>query len=367
MRKPEADGPDPRKNSLPKKDPNLKKISLTDLIPISELQEMQDSFSEVAKVSVRCVDAGGAFLTNVSNLPTLCLEYFRNRNLKEKYCSRCLPTFLGGDGIVDNELSFECLPGLNNYLIPLKIATSQTRSLILGYMIIGPVFFMRRRDKSEFQEAMGDFGVDLDEFWSHSLEIRVFSYKGIRSLLEMIENLMSRILTLAYTKLLIQAGLPGELSPEAEGGADYSSGRLREFLELFLDLISDITSGNISSVMLFDQKKKALIIKAWRGLPEEIVRKTSVGLGEGISGMAAERKIAILINEDTVDEEVAKRLKRKELFSAVVVPITCRDSICGVVNVSSDRSSPVRFDESTVELLGKAAGLAGITLEKIRP
>ena len=349
------------------REPDLNnKISLTDLIGLNELQEMQDSFSEVASVAIRIVDSKGNKITAMSSPPSLCSEALSNAVIKEKVCGSCRPTFLGGEGIVDDDLSFECLPSLKHYLLPLKVLTSSHTSLILGYMVIGPVIFMKRKTQEEFKEIAETLGVDLYQLWSLILELRVFSYRGIRSLLDMIDNLISRILNLAYAKQAMQKKISGRIFKKPAQKFPQEPKQLDEFLELFLDLIIDVTNGNMGSVMLFDPRKRELVIKASHGLPAEIVRKTVVKLGEGVSGLVAATKKSFLINEGSVDKVIAEKLKRPNLFSSVVVPIKCRDDVYGVVNVSSDRISAVKFDESTLAFLTKAAGLAGLALERIQ-
>jgi len=366
MRTPKRPDSNPQRDFSPDKESNLNKLSLESLIPIDELQEMQDSFSEVAKVTVKTIDVAGNYITRASNLASLCAGVFKNTLLGEEFCMRCRPTFLGGNAIVDDDLSYECLPGLKNYLVPLKVSLSKVRSTIVGYIVIGPVFFMKRSDKSDYQQIADKIGISIDEFWSYILELRIFSYKGIHSFLEMVENLTNRILTLAYSRHIIQKKIFEDSFSQSTGQVEPLSNQTEEFLEAFLDFIADITHSKISSVMLLDDTGKRLTIRACRGLSESIVNQTSVKLGDGISGLAAETKRPFIINDDVFDSDLADRLKRKELFSSLVVPIRFREEVLGVVNISSSRTSPVKFDQSTVSILTKAAGLAGITLESIQ-
>ncbi|MBI5873801.1 MAG: PocR ligand-binding domain-containing protein [Candidatus Omnitrophica bacterium] len=342
---------------------NNYKVTLTDLIGVAELQEMQSSFAEVANVSLRIVDTKGGPVTETSNAPSLCVEGMRDNTVREKLCQKCLPLFLGGKGNIDDDFSFECMPGLRSYLVPLKIVMSDIKSLIVGYMVVGPVIFIKRKTKEEFEAIAFETGLDPYQLWNLVLELRVFSYHGIRSLLDMIENLTSHILTLAYSKLTMQKKISCFKVSQEEG---FKALPTDEFLELFLDLIIDITSGSVGSVMLLDDKKKELVIKAAHGLPAEVVAGPTLKLGDGIAGLAAQTKKSFLINQDAADSDICGRLKRPQLFSSMIVPIKCREDVCGVVNISSDTSAPIRFDESSLAFVTKAAGLAGMALARIR-
>lgn len=342
------------------------KVSLTDLIGSNELQEMQDSFAEVANVSLRTVDPKGKLITRISNAASLCSDALQGNTAKESLCSDCLPSFLGGRGIVDEDLSFECLPGLTSYLVPLKVCFSETSSLIVGYMVVGPIIFIKRKSREEFDAVAAEFGLDPYQLWSFVLELRVFSYQGIHSLLDMIENLTNRILALAHGKFMMHRKMKGELASRIGARESLSSFSGDEFLRLFLDLVIEMTNGSVGSVMLLDEKKKELSICAARGLPQDVVRTSVLKLGEGIAGLAAQTKKSFLINQDAADEIISDRLKRPHLFSSLIVPIKCHDAVYGVVNVSSDASNPVRFDKSSLSFVTKAAGLAGVALSRLR-
>jgi ligand-binding sensor protein len=341
-------------------------VGLEELIAIDELQEVQDSFSEVANVAIRTIDHNGRALTSMSHPPTLCSDAFKDSILRKKLYTQCLPAFLGGEGIIDEDLSFEYIPGFKNYLVPLKIKFSKTRSLILGYMVIGPVVFMKRKERQEYKEDADKHEIDLDELWSLALELRVFSYRGIRSLLDMLDNTMGRILNLAYDKAAMQKKMFSGSTDKGIKKLELRLNQANEFAEIFLDLAMDITRGSTGSVMLWNHEKRAFEIKAAHGLSDAIVRSTSVKLGEGVCGLAAEMKRPFLISNDSVDQILAERLSKPDLVSSVVVPIKCRDSVYGVINISSDRDCAVKFNEATLTLLSRAAGLAGVAFENIQ-
>jgi ligand-binding sensor protein len=344
--------------------PPAPKVALRDLINVSEIQEMQDSFAEVANVAVRTVDPQGVFMTAMSRVPELCGDSLKSPTVKDELCRCCLPGFLGGEGIVDEDLSYECVPGLTNYLVPLKISLSRGASLILGYMVIGPIIFMKRRDKQDYAELAMKLDMDLEHLWSQLLEFRVFSYKGIRSFLDMVSNLTGHILNLAYAKRMMQDEISkGLLEPVVMAAAGVT---LQEFIELFLDLVMDITNGSTGSIMLLDRASRSLKIKAAHGLSPKIVAETTVRLGDGVSGLAAQTKRPFLINEQNADPLISDRLNKPQLFSSLVVPIKYGESVYGVINVSSDKTLPVIFDESTLAIVSRAAGLAGVALQRFQ-
>ena len=349
---------------IPRDLPNGKP-ALSDLIGSRELQEMQDSFAEVANVAVRTVDPKGRFLTQMSHAPSLCTEAMKDSLLHTSLCRSCLPMFLGGDGIVDEELSYECLPGLEHYLVPLKVG-GHGESLILGYMIIGPVIFMKRRQKGAYAATAQHLGMSMDQLWSLLLELRVFSHKGIRSFIDMVEHLTSRILNLSYAKWSVQERLRGGVSDRVFHRPAGTDGGVDEFLRLFLDLVMDVTNGNRGSLMLWDNDQKALCIRAAQGITDDVIARTRVLPGTGVAGLAFEQKRAFLISQDRSDPIIADRLTQPQIFSSVVVPIKAGNTALGVLNVASDRQMPVHFDDSSLALVTRAAGLAAVALQSFQ-
>ena len=336
---------------------------LSDLIGLSQLQDMQDSFAEVANVGIRTLDARGQFLTIMSSPPSLCTETFNNVPLKAEICDYCRPSFLGGRGMVDEEMSFECLSGLKNYLVPLRLPVTEETSKILGYMVIGPVIFMKRPDKEEYREVADKLGVPLEQFWSYVLELRVFSYKGIQSLLEMIGHLMNHILSLAYHARSIEQEMTHRLKLRSEERRQEV--RLDEFLDVFLDLVREMTSPQRSSVMLLDPETSVLNIRASVGIPDDVARSVRVKMGEGIAGLAAAAKKSFLITREHEDAQIKNRLNQPSVSSSMVVPIHSGSRVYGVLNVSRDKTAPRAFNESDLTLLTKAAGLAAVALSEI--
>lgn len=130
-----------------------------------------------------------------------------------------------------------------------------------------------------------------------------------------------------------------------------------EVLETALTRAMEMTGAATGSVMLLDPETDRLVITIGRGLPDEVVRSTSLGEGEGIAGWVLTSGQPLLI-EDLPARTPAAR--RHGIRSAVSVPIADGDGTLGVLNVGS-RSFPARFSDShlaAVEMLGKQTATA---------
>lgn len=130
-----------------------------------------------------------------------------------------------------------------------------------------------------------------------------------------------------------------------------------EVVETALARAMEMTGAQTGSVMLLDPRSGRLRIEHSRGLPEEVVRDTELGEGEGIAGWVLASGQPLLV-EDLLAKSPAAR--RHGVRSAVSVPIADDDGTLGVLNVGS-RSYPARFTDThldTVALLGKQTATA---------
>ena len=322
--------------------------SLKNLIEIKKWQKIQDNFSAITDVSLRTIDAKGNPLLLPSREPRLCKQLLKDHPLKDKICGWCLPTFLGGREVVDRNLSFTCHAGLCSFIAPLR-----AEGRVFGYTIVGPVILVMRKSKEQYKKAAEELNLDLDEFWNALLEIKVISFQGIQSVVELIKDLGEYTIKLAYQEKT--KGKETVMTPD--------SPKLTRLLNALLEVAFQVSGADIGSIMFLD--KDHLTILASRGIAEEIVRKTKVKLGDGISGIAAAERKSFLIDEDVAkDNRIKPYLNRPYLSSSMVLPISLKERVMGVINLGALKTSPVRFSSDNLKLMNKLIDLASVALHE---
>ena len=325
-------------------------LSLRDLIEVKKWQKIQDAFSSITHISMRTLDTKGAAVTAPSNEPRLCSEFLRKPSTNYDDCQTCLPTFLGGNAVIDRNLSYLCPPGLHNFIAPLTIGEERT----LGYVVMGPVILVARKPKEYYYEMAEELSADPEEFWSALMEIRVLSFYRIQAIVEMVKNIGSYILQLASKSMVME----DEIQKLAMGTAS----RLNELLDKFLDVALYVSGADIGSIMMLDKKKKELMIHASRGLPNEVVKKARVRLGEGIAGTAAKDNACFLIDDTMQDNRIKPFLSRPQIKSSMVLPIRIENKVVGVMNLGALTHSTVRFNTDNIKSMNELIDLAALTL-----
>ncbi|MCK9604789.1 MAG: PocR ligand-binding domain-containing protein [Candidatus Omnitrophica bacterium] len=332
--------------------PGKREPSLRELIDVKTWQKIQDKFSAVIGAGLRLVDAEGKLVTTPSGEPRLCAELLKNPITKNMACGQnCLPSFLGGSAVVDKNLGFVCnAAGLHNFITPLRIGNGK----VLGYFIIGPVLLVMPKSKEDCRKAAEELGIDAADLWSALLEIKVISFRGAQSLVELIKDVEEFCLKAAYQKTI------REMETTMAIAAD--STKLTKLLNALLDVAFEISGADIGSVMLFDKASDELTIRVYRGIADEIARKTRVKLGNGISGIAARDGESFLINKNTEDNRIKPYLNRPYINSSMVVPLKMESTVLGVMNLGTLETSSVSFDSSNMGVVRKLVDLATVAI-----
>jgi len=332
----------------PKENPGF---TLKDLIDIREWKKIQDNFSFVTGVSLRTIDTEGGVITKPSREPKLCSELLKGSALKDEICGSCLPTFLGGNAVVDRNLSYLCKAGLCNFIAPLRF----DRSDVLGYIVIGPVILVTRGPKEQYIKAAEELSLNLNDFWNALLDIKVMSFQGIKSLIELVKDLSEYTLKLAYmAKMKIE-----------EAAMQLDLTKLRKLLDSILNVAFEISKADVGSLMVLDEARGNLTIKSSRGIPEEIANSASIRLGEGISGIVAKEGNPYLIDENFKDNRIKNYLNRPYIGSSMVIPLKIEKRVLGVMNLGALKTSPIKFNSDNVEIMLKLTELVTVAITPV--
>jgi signal transduction histidine kinase/ActR/RegA family two-component response regulator len=118
---------------------------------------------------------------------------------------------------------------------------------------------------------------------------------------------------------------------------------IKDLLSVVLERTMRTVGATIGSIMLVDPERQVLRIAASRGLPEAIVGRSEVKLGEGIAGKVAQLGEPVLVDDIETDPRFARANDPKYgVGSFICMPIRVGDRIIGVVNLAKSESHPDR-------------------------
>lgn len=138
---------------------------------------------------------------------------------------------------------------------------------------------------------------------------------------------------------------------------------LEDILNLIVTVTAEIMHSKICSIMLLDEKKNELVIKATQSMSKEYINKNPLKLGEGIAGkVALENKSTAVYDIINDDDYKSKDIARKEnLSSMLCIPMHVKGKVIGVLN--SYTAEPHNFNDYEINILSTVADAAAIVIE----
>jgi signal transduction histidine kinase/HD-GYP domain-containing protein (c-di-GMP phosphodiesterase class II) len=121
---------------------------------------------------------------------------------------------------------------------------------------------------------------------------------------------------------------------------------------LTVEMVSEIMNARIASLMLVDEERDELYIKAARGLREEVVCGTRIKMGDSIAGWVAQHGTPLLVTNVEEDPRFGTRENghQYETKSLLSVPIKVEGRVVGVININN-KISCTPFTEDDKSLL----------------
>ena len=141
---------------------------------------------------------------------------------------------------------------------------------------------------------------------------------------------------------------------------------LEEILLLVVSLTAELMRSKICSLMLLDEEKQELTIKATQSLSEHYRIKLPIKVGESVSGRAVLEKRAVTIQDVTKDKDYKyPEIARAEgLKSLVSVPMMIKNRVIGVLNCYTIQERD--FAQEEIQILSGVANQAALAIENTR-
>jgi signal transduction protein with GAF and PtsI domain len=138
---------------------------------------------------------------------------------------------------------------------------------------------------------------------------------------------------------------------------------LDDILRLIVTVTAEVMNSKICSLMLLDEERGELVIRATQSVSKLYNEKPPLRLGEGIAGLAArENRPISVLNVRKDGRYVNQKIAKKEgLCSLLSIPLCVKGKVIGVLN--SYTSSPHRFTKKEIERLTTVANQAAIAIE----
>ncbi len=133
-------------------------------------------------------------------------------------------------------------------------------------------------------------------------------------------------------------------------------------LQRVAELVRKVIDYEIFAILLLNEKTQELRIRFQIGHPPELAEKVRIKVGEGVTGIAAQRGEAVLVNDVAEESRYISTIARVK--SELAVPLIVKNKVIGVI----DLEAPQRgyFHEDHKRLLTLIASRMAIGIENAR-
>ncbi len=138
---------------------------------------------------------------------------------------------------------------------------------------------------------------------------------------------------------------------------------LEEILQLIVAATADTLSFKICSLMLLDEDKQELVIKATQSSSREYAKKANVKLGESVAGraLATGQPVTVYDLKNSTEYATPDLARREGLSSLASIPLLVKNKKIGVLNCYTEK--PHRFTDEEISVLSALGAHAAIAIE----
>ena len=138
---------------------------------------------------------------------------------------------------------------------------------------------------------------------------------------------------------------------------------LEELLNELLDQVSDLLGADTAAILLLDEERDVLVVRAEHNLYGETDSGVTIPVGAGFAGRIVSERRSIVI-DDVSKAEIISPILREKVASVAGVPLLADGRIIGVMHVGT--TEPRHFTAEDTIVLQLAADRAGRAIERAR-
>lgn len=138
---------------------------------------------------------------------------------------------------------------------------------------------------------------------------------------------------------------------------------LEDVLRLIVMVMAEVMDSKICSLMLLDEKKKELVVRATQSISSDYNQKPNLKIGEGIAGRVVEEKKPISVLDVKRDPRYRNTdiAIKESLCSLLSVPMTVQGKVIGVLNCYTHAIH--NFTETEIAIVSTVAAEAAMVID----
>jgi phosphoserine phosphatase RsbU/P len=128
------------------------------------------------------------------------------------------------------------------------------------------------------------------------------------------------------------------------------------------ELVRRVIDYEIFAILLLNEKTQELTVRLQIGYPIHVAERLRIKVGEGVTGLAAQRKEAVLVGDVTKDPQYIAAVPN--VHSELAVPLIVKNRLIGVIDIEAQQAD--YFHEEHKRLLTLIASRMAVGIENAR-
>lgn len=318
---------------------------LTALVSLETLQQLQDRFAALGRMTVCICSTGGDPVTR----PTWGSRYSELIGASRRGSEVFFDTVRACLSDSSRKADIKCLEGMQVHVVPIMHAEKMIASLAIGIRRHNPP----REDVVRRIAATHE--IDTEELLAAAVLLNPWR-GGTPDAIHRFANVLAHIIATLYAQAERINRQFADLQT-VHSLADLLAGTvdLQRILDLTVRRVAEAMSVKACAIRLLDKQTGEMVIKAVYNLSEEYLRKGPVLLRNSTIDAAAFTGETVYMADLPSDPRIRypDNARREGIVSGLCVPLTYRGQTVGVLRVYTDR--PYRFSGEEESLLRSIA------------
>lgn len=172
-------------------------LFLTDLIDISILQEMQNSYSKMTGIASYIIDAKGNYITGCSCQSDFCSKFTRASKIGEQRCRTCDINSATHAFHQGRAITYHCHAGLRNFATPIIINNQLIGCFFGGQFLDGPP------DDDRIRHIANELGIDQEAYLEAYHHVPFFPREDLKRASTFLHTITNALSSIAYHNYVI--------------------------------------------------------------------------------------------------------------------------------------------------------------------
>lgn len=315
---------------------------LNELIELTILQQIQDSFTKAIGMPIIIVDEEGTPVVETTGLNEFC-QLIRKTPQGALMCQEFDAKIEKETLAHQGSTIYMCEAGLCHFVAPIILKGTHLGSIrIEGARILAPVDF------SKIERIASNLNLNPEELVEAFKNIKEFPQEKIYMASELLSSIANTISQLCLQKHDLRHKIAEISTLSHLGKAIISSLDLEKLSQQIVNTVATMLDVDSAIIYLLDEEKNELVVEAVYNSNHIPFEQSRIKIGKGLAGWVAVHKKPLLAYLGMNEPKFEKHLQAEKITTCICVPLEIRGMLIGVFILKRKKGENFTLDDLRV-------------------